>query len=599
MERAFQNVIPPGATVQDHVTSLVAAKADRAIRPESIALGAFGVIAALAALTVGGQAIARLLGATAGDLEVLRAIGAGPAVLMADGLVGALGSMLLGALLAVGVAIALSPLGPIGPVRSVYPDRGVAFDWTVLGLGVVVIIVALGVLTVALDYRLARTRTSGLRAQAPARRQVLANAAAQAGLPAPVVAGMRFALDPGGGPRAVPVRSALLSMALAVVVVVATLTFGSGLQTLVSHPTLYGWNWTYALFSESGPDVPPQAVALLGHDAKVAAYSDVTIADPEINGKIVPSLFERANAAVVPAILSGHAPQGNAQIVLGAATVKDLGTHVGGTVTVTYGSKQNAPYYVPPTVLHVVGSATMPAIGFPSSEGDHTSMGIGALVPTGVITRLISAGPEDQPRSHPRRSRVCLRPDAPGSEPGRRPGRHPTDRLGRQSGVRSGAERRWYRRYGPGRLGSSSGRDRELPLDGRHAHAPGGKSGSRRGGRPCSHPRRIGASTAPGAGAVEVARLHRRAGVRVCSRAGDRDRALWPPRRGTARHRARAMAVGALRPRDLRRPTTDRAHGGDRRCGCGRGRARQRRCCVPRAYGCQNAVGADTAGRVK
>jgi len=385
VERAFENLIPPGATVQDHVTSLVAAKADRAIRPESIALGAFGVIGALAALAVGGQAIARLLGATPGDLEVLRAIGAGPAVLMGDGLVGAVGSMLLGALLAVGVAIALSPLGPIGPVRSVYPNRGVAFDWTVLGLGVVVIIVVLGVLTVALDYRVVRQRTSGLRAQAPARRQVIANAAAQAGLPAPAVAGVRFALEPGGGHRAVPVRSALFGMALTVVVVVATLTFGSGLQTLVSHPALYGWNWTYALFSESGPDVPPQAVALLGHDAKVAAYSDVTIGDPEINGKIVPSLFERANAAVVPAILSGHSPQGNDQIVLGAATMKDLGTHVGGTVTVTYGSKQSAPYYVPPTVLHVVGSATMPAIGFPSSEGDHTSMGIGSLLPTGAI----------------------------------------------------------------------------------------------------------------------------------------------------------------------------------------------------------------------
>ena len=27
----------------------------------------------------------------------------------------------------------------------------------------------------------------------------------------------------------------------------------------------------------------------------------------------------------------------------------------------------------------------MPALGFPSSEGDHTSMGAGALLPTGVI----------------------------------------------------------------------------------------------------------------------------------------------------------------------------------------------------------------------
>jgi hypothetical protein len=31
----------------------------------------------------------------------------------------------------------------------------------------------------------------------------------------------------------------------------------------------------------------------------------------------------------------------------------------------------------------------MPALGFPSSEGDHTSMGTGALVPTGVISSAL------------------------------------------------------------------------------------------------------------------------------------------------------------------------------------------------------------------
>jgi hypothetical protein len=44
----------------------------------------------------------------------------------------------------------------------------------------------------------------------------------------------------------VPVRSALLGAVLAVAVVVATVTFGSSLGTLDSHPALYGWNWTYA-----------------------------------------------------------------------------------------------------------------------------------------------------------------------------------------------------------------------------------------------------------------------------------------------------------------------------------------------------------------
>ena len=50
-----------------------------------------------------------------------------------EALIGILGAVVVGSLLAAGVAVALSPLAPIGPVRPVYPDPGVSFDWTVLG----------------------------------------------------------------------------------------------------------------------------------------------------------------------------------------------------------------------------------------------------------------------------------------------------------------------------------------------------------------------------------------------------------------------------------------------------------------------------------
>ena len=48
------------------------------------------------------------------------------------------------------------------------------------------------------------------------------------------------------------------------VVVVATVTFGASLNTLVSHPALYGWNWTYDMDGGGGlGDVPGQAAARL------------------------------------------------------------------------------------------------------------------------------------------------------------------------------------------------------------------------------------------------------------------------------------------------------------------------------------------------
>ena len=72
---------------------------------------------------------------------------------IADGLIGIVGAIVLGSLMAAAVAVGLSPLSPIGPVRPVYPTPGIAFDWTVLGLGLVVLIVVLVGGSVALALR--------------------------------------------------------------------------------------------------------------------------------------------------------------------------------------------------------------------------------------------------------------------------------------------------------------------------------------------------------------------------------------------------------------------------------------------------------------
>jgi hypothetical protein len=165
--------------------------------------------------------------------------------------------------------------------------------------------------------------------------------------------------------------------------VVATLTFGSGLRTLVSHPALYGWNWNYA-FTPSGNDVPPPALTLLARDPDVAAWTGVTEVNMQIDGQNVPVLVGDARPALSPPILAGHALNGDGQIVLGAATLARLHKHVGDTVVVTYGAPQDAAINIPPTRLVVVGTATMPAFGFTSFVADHPSMGTGAVVSNGI-----------------------------------------------------------------------------------------------------------------------------------------------------------------------------------------------------------------------
>ena len=220
------------------VVSTVVAKAQRAIKPESIALGVFGLIAALAALLIAGQVIGRQTRLASDDLRTLRALGADPAMTTVDGLIGLVGAVLIGSALAVVVAVALSPLAPIGPVRPVDPTPGLSFDWTVLGLGFAVLVLGLGAIAAVFSYRAAPGRADERRRRSEGHRSTAATAAASLGLPAPAVTGVRFALEPGVGRNAVPVRSAILGAALAVIVVVATVTFSSSLDALVSHPRL-------------------------------------------------------------------------------------------------------------------------------------------------------------------------------------------------------------------------------------------------------------------------------------------------------------------------------------------------------------------------
>ena len=149
VQRELVGLVPRGEIYEFHVTSTVASQVELAIKPESVALGAFGVFAALACLILAAQATSRLLRRGDEDRGVLRALGASPAIIVVEGLVGVLIAVGLGTIVAAVVAVIFSPLGPLGPVRPVYPDPGFTIDWTVLGIGVAVLVVGLGSIATA------------------------------------------------------------------------------------------------------------------------------------------------------------------------------------------------------------------------------------------------------------------------------------------------------------------------------------------------------------------------------------------------------------------------------------------------------------------
>jgi hypothetical protein len=158
---------------------------------------------------------------------------------------------------------------------------------------------------------------------------------------------------------------------------IATVTFGASLNALVSHPALYGWNWSYELSAGQGGVVPGAHITkLLDSDSHIAAWSSIDFSTLRVDGQPESVLAQSARAAVAPPILAGHAVDANDQIVLGTVTLSQLHKRVGDVVTVGNGLSAAR-------TLRIVGTATLPTIG--TGGNQHPEMGTGALVPNIVL----------------------------------------------------------------------------------------------------------------------------------------------------------------------------------------------------------------------
>jgi hypothetical protein len=371
VENEIAQVLPKGLPFDFTAISSIESTAEQTLRPESIALGVFGLIAALAMLVIAGQVISRRLRFNASDLVVLRALGATPATTVADGLVGIVVSIFAGALLAGIVAALFSPLGLLGPIRPYLPN-GITVDWTIVGLGMAATAFLLLALAVGVAVSASPRRSFTPRPLARFRGSSAARAAANASLPVSAVTGIRLALEPGSGRNSVPVRSAILGTVFALMIVTATITFGASLHTLVAKPALYGWNWTYEMNGGGGlGDIPAKGAAqLLDADKYVSSWSGVYFGRVQIDGQNVSVMGASPDARVGPPILSGHGFEATNQILLGAATLDALHKQVGQTVAVSAGGVE--------TTLRIVGVATLPTIGV--SGINHLEMGTGAVI---------------------------------------------------------------------------------------------------------------------------------------------------------------------------------------------------------------------------
>ena len=105
---------------------------------ESACLLAFALAAFLAGLVLAGQAIARLVAASAGELRLATALGLTRGQGTALAAVGPVAASVAGVGAGVALAIGASRWMPFGVAATKEPDPGVTADWLVLGAGLVV-----------------------------------------------------------------------------------------------------------------------------------------------------------------------------------------------------------------------------------------------------------------------------------------------------------------------------------------------------------------------------------------------------------------------------------------------------------------------------
>jgi hypothetical protein len=377
-------LVPHDESIAFQRASAVKAEVANATDPEVAALEVFAVLAALLGLVVVAQAISRRMQLDSRSNATLSTMGTTRPQRMAVSMTKAMVAVAAGAVLAVGVAVAASPLGPVGAVRPAEMHPGLAVDWAVLVLGWLAIIVVGAAIAAVPAWRSARVNVASA---AVPRSRVAATVASIGGSLAAVM-GVRFGLEPGAGRTSVPVRTTLLAAATAVALVTSVVVFSGSLDHLLSTPVLYGSGWdaqvqldnlnTPAGYNDQDPAqvaaIQRQFVAVAQRSGAIAASAVIQVGVVQSGSIAIPAIgYLARHPAVVPSIAQGRAPATADEVALGQTTMDQLHTHIGGTIQLAQGGQgSDRP-------VRVVGRAILPGIA-PYPGSDKAGLGIGALL---------------------------------------------------------------------------------------------------------------------------------------------------------------------------------------------------------------------------
>ena len=351
----------------------------RSIHLQAVALWIVGALLALIGLLDLSQLIARQATIDSDENPTLLALGMTRQEIAFAGLMRSAILGVAGALLGVIVAVAASPLMPIGTARIAEPHIGFSVDLLVLGIGAVA---AVGMVLVLAAPALWRSTKNVPAIEGSNRPSLIGRSAVLPGFPPSLSTGVRLALERGSGRTAVPVRSSLTSVVLAIVALTGALTFGAGLNHMLGSPRQYGWNWD--LHMTSNQDIPSADPLLkaLDADPDVAAASLIDSPPVQFGHSRFDAMALRQHKGIItPIVLQGRAPRADDEVAVGVRTLHELHAHIGsivhGTITAIEGGGAN---------FKIVGTVVIP----PNS--DTARLGSGGVFSYDGVYRMVPPG---------------------------------------------------------------------------------------------------------------------------------------------------------------------------------------------------------------
>jgi hypothetical protein len=331
----------------------------------------------------GAIVVALLLGAEqrsyADDDETLRGLGATRVQLATTATLRSFPFAVIGGVLGVALAVALSARFPIGVGHVLELDRGTSVNVAVLTTALFVAVAYVVAIASFLGFHTRRARRPATRAHGGTGRWLTRN-----GAPAEMAVGTHFAFSDDAGRSSG--RTVVAGGAVALAVVVALGVFLAGIDHLYTNPAAHGWPWDAVIGNVNFTMSKARESAIL-HDPRVDTATRARYGQATVGGRSTEVLAYDPGGGAPPALLSGRLPTHADEIAPGAKLLEELHAHVGDRVNLSVADSEFASDSSRPVdrELTIVGVSLPPVMG-ESELGEVAVVPLSAIRAAGGIT---------------------------------------------------------------------------------------------------------------------------------------------------------------------------------------------------------------------